>query len=102
MTFAVLAGMRAFELVQDRETRQPADAETKELARYCYEHGLVTITAGTFNSHAHPCAAGDRTDEQFDEESRRDRSRPRPCGRKEAGGRFSSLSWIFSRNQAAP
>ncbi len=62
-----LGGMRAFELVQDRETRQPADAETKELARYCYEHGLVTITAGTFNNVMRILVPLVITDEQFDE-----------------------------------
>jgi 4-aminobutyrate aminotransferase/(S)-3-amino-2-methylpropionate transaminase len=44
-----LGGMCAFELVKDQETREPASAETKELAHYAYEHGLITITAGTRN-----------------------------------------------------
>jgi 4-aminobutyrate aminotransferase / (S)-3-amino-2-methylpropionate transaminase / 5-aminovalerate transaminase len=45
-----LGGMCAIELVRDAETREPADTETKEIARYCYEHGLITITAGTLNN----------------------------------------------------
>ncbi len=45
-----LGGMCAIELVRDAETREPADAETKEIAKYCYEHGLILITAGTFNN----------------------------------------------------
>jgi len=46
--------MCAIELVRNRDTREPAGTETKELARYCYEHGLehglLTITAGTLNN----------------------------------------------------
>src|SRR6266436_2224875 len=45
-----LGGMSAIELVRNAETREPADSETKEVAKYCYEHGVVMITAGTFNN----------------------------------------------------
>jgi 4-aminobutyrate aminotransferase / (S)-3-amino-2-methylpropionate transaminase / 5-aminovalerate transaminase len=45
-----LGGMCAIELVRNSQTREPADTETKEVAHYCYEHGLITITAGTFNN----------------------------------------------------
>ena len=45
-----LGGMCAMELVRNAATREPADTETKEIAKYCYEHGLITITAGTFNN----------------------------------------------------
>jgi 4-aminobutyrate aminotransferase / (S)-3-amino-2-methylpropionate transaminase / 5-aminovalerate transaminase len=45
-----LGGMCAIELVRNTQTREPADTETKELAHYCYEHGLITITAGTYNN----------------------------------------------------
>jgi 4-aminobutyrate aminotransferase/(S)-3-amino-2-methylpropionate transaminase len=45
-----LGGMCAIELVRNAETREPADTETKEVAHYCYEHGLITITAGTYNN----------------------------------------------------
>jgi 4-aminobutyrate aminotransferase/(S)-3-amino-2-methylpropionate transaminase len=45
-----MGGMCAIELVRNRETREPADSETKEIAHYCYEHGLITITAGTYNN----------------------------------------------------
>jgi 4-aminobutyrate aminotransferase / (S)-3-amino-2-methylpropionate transaminase / 5-aminovalerate transaminase len=45
-----LGGMCAIELVRDSETREPADTETKEIAKHCYEHGLILITAGTFNN----------------------------------------------------
>jgi 4-aminobutyrate aminotransferase / (S)-3-amino-2-methylpropionate transaminase / 5-aminovalerate transaminase len=62
-----LGGMCAIELVRDPETREPADAETKEIARYCYEHGLVLITAGTFNNVIRILVPLVVTDEQFDE-----------------------------------
>src|SRR5271169_6408330 len=45
-----LGGMCAIELVRNAETREPAETETKEIAHYCYEHGLITITAGTYSN----------------------------------------------------
>jgi 4-aminobutyrate aminotransferase/(S)-3-amino-2-methylpropionate transaminase len=45
-----LGGMCAIELVRDAQTKEPADTETKELSKYCYEHGLITITAGTYGN----------------------------------------------------
>ena len=62
-----LGGMCAMELVRDTSTREPADAETKQVARFCYEHGLITITAGTFNNVIRILVPLVVTDEQFDE-----------------------------------
>jgi 4-aminobutyrate aminotransferase/(S)-3-amino-2-methylpropionate transaminase len=62
-----LGGMCAMELVRDADTREPADAETKQVARFCYEHGLITITAGTFNNVIRILVPLVVTDEQFDE-----------------------------------
>jgi 4-aminobutyrate aminotransferase / (S)-3-amino-2-methylpropionate transaminase / 5-aminovalerate transaminase len=45
-----LGAMQAMELVRSRATREPADTETKEIAQFCYEHGLVLITAGTYGN----------------------------------------------------
>jgi 4-aminobutyrate aminotransferase / (S)-3-amino-2-methylpropionate transaminase / 5-aminovalerate transaminase len=45
-----LGAMQAMELVRSRETREPADTETQQLATYCYEHGLVVMTAGTYGN----------------------------------------------------
>ena len=42
--------MQALELVRSRATREPADEETKEVSQYCYEHGLILITAGTYGN----------------------------------------------------
>jgi len=62
-----LGGMCAIELVRDAQTREPADSETKEIAKYCYEHGLITITAGTFNNVVRILVPLVISDEQFDE-----------------------------------
>lgn len=45
-----LGAMQALELVRSKTTRQPADDVTKEVSKYCYEHGLVTITAGSYSN----------------------------------------------------
>jgi 4-aminobutyrate aminotransferase/(S)-3-amino-2-methylpropionate transaminase len=45
-----LGAMQALELVRSRTTREPADEETKQVSQYCYEHGLVTITAGSYGN----------------------------------------------------
>jgi 4-aminobutyrate aminotransferase/(S)-3-amino-2-methylpropionate transaminase len=45
-----LGGMQAIELVQAQETKAPATEETKQITQYCYEHGLITITAGTYSN----------------------------------------------------
>jgi 4-aminobutyrate aminotransferase/(S)-3-amino-2-methylpropionate transaminase len=62
-----LGAMCAIELVRNANTREPADTETKEIARYCYEHGLITITAGTYNNIMRILAPLAVSDEQFDE-----------------------------------
>jgi len=45
-----LGAMRALELVKSRATREHAPDETKRIAQYCYEHGLITITAGSYGN----------------------------------------------------
>jgi 4-aminobutyrate aminotransferase / (S)-3-amino-2-methylpropionate transaminase / 5-aminovalerate transaminase len=62
-----LGAMCAIELVRDADTREPADTETKEIAHYCYEHGLITITAGTYNNIMRILVPLAVSDEQFDE-----------------------------------
>jgi 4-aminobutyrate aminotransferase/(S)-3-amino-2-methylpropionate transaminase len=62
-----LGGMCAIELVRNAETREPADTETKQIAEYCYKHGLITITAGTFNNVIRILVPLVVTDEQLDE-----------------------------------
>jgi 4-aminobutyrate aminotransferase/(S)-3-amino-2-methylpropionate transaminase len=45
-----LGAMQAVELVRSKKTREPADEETKQVSQYCYQHGLVTITAGSYGN----------------------------------------------------
>jgi 4-aminobutyrate aminotransferase/(S)-3-amino-2-methylpropionate transaminase len=45
-----LGAMQALELARSRTSREPADEETRLVSQYCYEHGLVLITAGTFGN----------------------------------------------------
>jgi 4-aminobutyrate aminotransferase/(S)-3-amino-2-methylpropionate transaminase len=42
--------MRAIELVRDRQTREPAKAASNALARYCYQHGVIVLGAGTYGN----------------------------------------------------
>ncbi len=62
-----LGGMCAIELVRDARTKEPADTETKELSKYCYEHGLINITAGTYSNVMRILVPLVVTDAQFDE-----------------------------------
>ena len=45
-----LGAMQAVELVQSREKREPAAEETKQITQYCYEHGVITISAGSYGN----------------------------------------------------
>lgn len=62
-----LGAMQALELVRSRAGREPATDETKQLAQYCYEHGLVTITAGTYGNVIRLLMPLVITDAQMDE-----------------------------------
>ena len=62
-----LGAMRAIELVKSRETLEPAPDETKKISQYCYEHGLITITAGTYGNVIRILVPLVVTDEQMDE-----------------------------------
>jgi 4-aminobutyrate aminotransferase/(S)-3-amino-2-methylpropionate transaminase len=42
-----LGPMQAIELVKDRTTKEPDSESAKKLVRYCYERGLIIMTAGT-------------------------------------------------------
>lgn len=42
--------MLALELVRDRETKEPAAEETKELVSRCYSKGLALISCGSFGN----------------------------------------------------
>jgi 4-aminobutyrate aminotransferase / (S)-3-amino-2-methylpropionate transaminase / 5-aminovalerate transaminase len=62
-----LGGMQAIELVKSQETKTPATDETKQITQYCYEHGLITITAGSYSNVIRILVPLVATDEQMDE-----------------------------------
>ena len=62
-----LGAMQALELVRSRNTREPADTETKEISQYGYEHGLITITAGSYGNVIRLLMPLVITDAQMDE-----------------------------------
>jgi 4-aminobutyrate aminotransferase/(S)-3-amino-2-methylpropionate transaminase len=62
-----LGSMCAIELVKGPATREPHADATKKIAQYCYEHGLITITAGTYGNVMRILVPLVVTDEQFDE-----------------------------------
>jgi len=62
-----LGGMQAIELVKSQETKIPATEETKQITQYCYEHGLITITAGTYSNVIRVLVPLVATNEQMDE-----------------------------------
>lgn len=45
-----LGGMQAIELVKSPEKREPAPEETKQIIQYCYKHGLITLSAGSYSN----------------------------------------------------
>jgi 4-aminobutyrate aminotransferase/(S)-3-amino-2-methylpropionate transaminase len=62
-----LGGMQAMELVRSPESREPAEEETKQIIRYCYEHGVIGLSAGTYGNVIRLLMPLVITDEQFDE-----------------------------------
>lgn len=62
-----LGGMQAIELVKDSVTKEPAPDETKKITQYCYEHGLITITAGSYGNVIRVLVPLIVTDAQLDE-----------------------------------
>jgi len=62
-----LGAMQAIELVRSRESREAAETETKQVARYCYEHGLVVLSTGTYGNVIRVLVPLVVTDEQFEE-----------------------------------
>lgn len=45
-----LGGMQAIELVKSPGQREPAADEAKQIVQYCYEHGLILLTAGSYSN----------------------------------------------------
>lgn len=42
--------MRAIELVKDQKTKEPYPELAKKLVKYCYENGVVIMTAGSYSN----------------------------------------------------
>ena len=62
-----LGAMQAIELVRSREMREPADQEAKQVVRYCYEHGLIVLSTGTYGNVIRLLVPLVMTSEQFEE-----------------------------------
>jgi 4-aminobutyrate aminotransferase / (S)-3-amino-2-methylpropionate transaminase / 5-aminovalerate transaminase len=62
-----LGAMQAMELVQSADTRQPAPEETKQIVQYCYEHGLIILSAGSYSNVIRALMPLVITDAQMDE-----------------------------------
>ncbi|MEC1722919.1 4-aminobutyrate--2-oxoglutarate transaminase [Schinkia azotoformans] len=45
-----LGAMCAMELVEDRNTKEPATAKTAEIVKYCWQHGLFALSAGMYSN----------------------------------------------------
>jgi 4-aminobutyrate aminotransferase/(S)-3-amino-2-methylpropionate transaminase len=62
-----LGAMQAIELVQSADTRLPAPDETKQIVQYCYEHGLIILSAGSYSNVIRALMPLVITDAQMDE-----------------------------------
>jgi 4-aminobutyrate aminotransferase/(S)-3-amino-2-methylpropionate transaminase len=62
-----LGAMRAIELVRPGVTREPANEETEQIIRYCYERGLLLLSAGSYGNVLRVLVPLVVTDQQFDE-----------------------------------
>jgi 4-aminobutyrate aminotransferase / (S)-3-amino-2-methylpropionate transaminase / 5-aminovalerate transaminase len=62
-----LGAMRAMEFVRSPGGREPAKEETEQVLKYCYGHGLILISAGTYGNVVRVLVPLVVTDEQFDE-----------------------------------
>ena len=60
-------GKTTVELVKSRDSREPASDETKKISQYCYEHGLITITAGSYGNVLRLLVPLVITEQQMDE-----------------------------------
>jgi 4-aminobutyrate aminotransferase/(S)-3-amino-2-methylpropionate transaminase len=60
-----LGAMQAIELVRD--AREPAEEETKQVIKYCYEHGLLVLSAGSYGNVIRMLMPLSMTDEQLEE-----------------------------------
>src|ERR1700761_122369 len=62
-----IGAMQAFEVVRPDGSRDPNPEATKTILRYCYEHGVILVGAGTYNNVIRLLAPLVITDRQMDE-----------------------------------
>jgi len=62
-----IGAMRALEFVRNADSLEPATAETKAIVRYCYERGVMVLSAGNLGNIIRLLMPLVITDEQFDE-----------------------------------
>ncbi|MDI6825290.1 MAG: aminotransferase class III-fold pyridoxal phosphate-dependent enzyme, partial [Bacillota bacterium] len=62
-----LGAMVAVELVKDRQTKDPATAETAVIIQHAYEHGLILLKAGRYGNVLRFLPPLVITDDQLDE-----------------------------------
>jgi 4-aminobutyrate aminotransferase/(S)-3-amino-2-methylpropionate transaminase len=58
--------MLAMELVKDRETKEPATDEAKELVKFCYNRGLIILACGAYSNIIRTLMPLVITDEQLE------------------------------------
>jgi 4-aminobutyrate aminotransferase/(S)-3-amino-2-methylpropionate transaminase len=62
-----IGAMQAFEIVKPDGSRTPDGETTKQVTRYCYEHGVILVTAGTYGNIIRLLMPLVITDDQMDE-----------------------------------
>src|SRR6266567_4772140 len=62
-----LGGMQAIELVKSSDKREPAKEEAQKVTQYCYEHGVIAISAGSYGNVIRVLVPLVATDAQMDE-----------------------------------
>jgi 4-aminobutyrate aminotransferase/(S)-3-amino-2-methylpropionate transaminase len=62
-----LGGMQALEFVRSPEKREPATGEVKQITKFCCEHGLIVLSAGSYSNVIRVLVPLVVTDEQMEE-----------------------------------
>jgi len=62
-----MGAMRSLEMVRDPATREPDEQVVAAVSKYCYENGLLTISAGTYGNILRLLMPLVITDAQFEE-----------------------------------
>lgn len=62
-----IGAMQGFEVIQPDQAKTPDAERTKKIVRYCCEHGVILVTAGTYSNVIRLLMPLVITDGQFDE-----------------------------------